>query len=73
MFYPDYVWMLFNWYTDDWWLEKSSCAKNATQAKKLERLVETSLVLDHYPRIDEKDKNKTNIGKIVSIYYCIAK
>ena len=71
MFYPDYVWTLFNWYPAGWWSAESSCAKNATQAKKLERLVMTSLVLDHYPRIDEKDINKTNIGNVVSIYCCI--
>ena len=67
MFYPNYVWMFFNWYMDKWWLAGRSCAKNGkVPAKSLERLVETSLVLDHYPRIEDEDVNKTNVGNIVS-------
>ena len=30
-------------------------------------VVETSIVLDHYPRIEDDRKDKTNIGNIVSI------
>ena len=67
MFYPDYVWIFFNWYLDDWWLAESSCTKNGkVSSKNLERLVKTSLVLDHYPRIEDKDANKSNVGNIVS-------
>ena len=29
-------------------------------------LLSASLIFDHYPRIDKNDKNKTNIGNIVS-------
>ena len=69
MFYPDYVWMFFNWYLDHWWLTERSCTKNGkVPAANLERLVETSLVLDHYPRIEDEDANKTNVGNIVSNY-----
>ena len=67
MFYPDYVWMIFNWYLDHWWLAESSCTKRGLQAENLERLVRNSLVLDHYPRIEDKDAHKPNVGKIVSL------
>ena len=67
MFYPDYVWMFFNWYLDKWWLADSSCTKNGkVSSQNLERLVETSLVLDHYPRIENEDADKPNVGNIVS-------
>ena len=69
MFYPNYVWMFFNWYMDHWWLVKRSCTKDGKlPAKNLEKIVETSLVLDHYPRIEDEDANKTNVGNIVSNY-----
>lgn len=66
MFYPEYVWIFFNWYLDDWWLSNSTCVKNGLPAKNLEKIVKTSLVVDHAPRIEEKDVNKTNVGNIVS-------
>ena len=66
MFYPDYVWMFFNWYLDNWWLSKSHCARSGLQTNYLGRLIRNSLVLDHYPRIEDKDANKPNVGNIVS-------
>lgn len=71
MFYPEYVWMVFSWYLHHWWLAKSSCAKHHIQAKKLERLVRTSLVFDHYPRMEDEDADKLNVGGIVSNYMLI--
>lgn len=49
-------------------MAKSSCAKHHIQAKKLERLVRTSLVFDHYPRMEDEDADKVNVGGIVSNY-----
>jgi len=67
MFHPNYVWMFFNWYLDNWWLVESSCTKNGlVQGENLGRLVRTALVLDHYPRIEDKDVDKPNVGNIVS-------
>ena len=69
MFYPDYVWMFFNWFMDNWWLN-GSCTKNGKLlATNLEKLIETSLVLAHYPRIEDKDADKPNVGNIVSKLY----
>ena len=56
--------MFFNWYMDRWWFDESSCEP---QAKSLESVIETSIVFDHYPRIDEDRKDDLNIGQIVSI------
>ena len=69
MFYPDYVWMFFNWYLDNWWLGESSCTKNGLPAENLEKLLKDSIVLDHYPRIEDEDADKLNVGKIVSIKF----
>ena len=68
MFYPDYVWMFFNWYLDNWWLSKSNCTRSGLQTKHLGRLIRNSLVLDHYPRIEDEDADKPNVGNIVSSY-----
>ena len=62
MIHPTYSWMFFNWYSNDWW-KNASCTKNDTNIKNL---LSTSLIFDHYPRIDEDDKNEVNVGGIVS-------
>ena len=60
--------MFFNWYTSNWWFNKdSSCS---AQAKSLETVVETSIIFDHYPKIEEHRKNDSNIGNIVSNLWC---
>ena len=65
MVHPKYAWMFFNWYSGRWWFDEvGSCSE---QAEVLETVVETSLVLDHYPRIEEDRKDEPNIGNIVSI------
>ena len=68
MFYPDYVWMFFNWYLDNWWLSKANCPRSGLQTKYLTRLIRNSLVLDHYPRIKDEDADEPNVGNIVSNY-----
>ena len=63
---PKYSWMFFNWYSDNWW-KNGNCTRNNTNGQReMAELLSTSLIFDHYPRIDENDKNKTNIGNIVS-------
>jgi len=66
MFHPTYQWMFFNWYTDDWL--NAGCATDSSS--ELEAIVETGLVFDHYPRIDDEDKDKPNVGNIVRIMAC---
>ena len=66
MYYPEYVYIFYNWYLDNWWLNESKCAKNPSEAKKLERVVSRSLVVDHAPRIEDQDADKPNVGNIVS-------
>ena len=65
MAHPTHAWMSFNWYTDDWWFD-SNCTKNDTERQAIEDILLTSLIFDHYPRIDENDKDKRNVGNIVS-------
>ena len=70
MSHPMYSWMFFNWYSDEWWIEDGSCAQNDPEKQMdIEKLLSTSLVFDHYPRIDEKDKDEVNVGGIVSYWY----
>ena len=58
--------MFFNWYSDRWWFDElGSCV---AQAQNLERVVETSIILDHYPRIEKEREDEPNIGKIVSCH-----
>lgn len=65
MYHPNYAWMFFNWYLDRWWFDNSSCVE---QAQSLEAVIETSIVFDHYPRIERDRMDEPNIGKIVSIF-----
>ena len=57
--------MFFNWYTSEWWYDKAgSCAGKADE---LENVIDTSIVLDHYPRIDKDRLDEPNVANIVSI------
>ena len=73
MFHPTYAWMFFNWYLNNWWLiDHSSCVMDGSvKARDLERVLQTSLILDHYPRIDDTRANDRNVGNIVSNYICL--
>ena len=63
MKHPDYVWMVHNWYNIDWWTNRTDLSCTQDQMKEMLKL---QIVLDHYPRINEEDKNKTNVGGVVS-------
>lgn len=68
MYHPTYAWMFFNWYEDDWWLANSSCISDGSVNKgSIESVLETSLVFDHYPRIEDERKDELNQANIVSI------
>ena len=60
---PNYVWMVHNWYNLDWW--RSGSIFNCT-LDEIKTVVKSQIVLDHYPRINEGDKDRTNIGGVVS-------
>ena len=69
MRHPEYVWMVHNWYNIDWWtaMNNSNCTR-----EQMKEVLTSQIVLDHYPRINEDDKNKTNIGGVVSdILTCV--
>ena len=51
---------------DNWWMNRSCIKNGKVLATNLEKLIETSLVLAHYPRIEDKDADKPNVGNIVS-------
>ena len=58
--------MFFNWYNDNWWTN-ISCTKNDPEKEAaIEKILLTSLIYDHYPRIDEEHKDQLNVGNIVS-------
>jgi len=48
----------------------SSCTKDGSvEIKDLERVLRTSLIVDHYPRIEDELADEPNVGKIVSNLY----
>ncbi|XP_065899532.1 gamma-aminobutyric acid type B receptor subunit 2-like [Dysidea avara] len=69
MAHPEYAWMFFNWYNDNWWTDVS-CTKNdpATETA-IENILLTSLLFDHFPRIDEEYKDELNVGNISWNHY----
>ena len=68
MFHPNYVWMFFDWYLEEWWkkINGSCIIDGSVKPEDLEKLLKASLSLDHFPRIEEERKNKRNVGNIVS-------
>ena len=74
MLHPTYTWITFNWYTEYWWKDNSSCIRDGSvKIEDLERVLKTSLIVDHYPRIEDEHADEPNVGKIVSNlynYYC---
>ena len=69
MFYPTYVWIIFNWYRDKFW-EAGSCVRDGSvKSKDLERVLRYALVTERNPKIEDEDVDVLNVGKIVS-YFC---
>ena len=63
--------MFFNWYLDNWWLVNSSCILDGSvQRESLARVVKTSIVFDHYPRLEDEHRDKANKANIVSLIGC---
>ena len=62
MRYPDYVWMIHNWYNLDWWRRNNSDCTDS----QLRNMLDMQLIIDHYPRLNEVDRNKINDAGIVS-------
>jgi len=66
MTHPEYAWMFFNWYNDNWWTNVSCTKNDPAKEEEIENILSTSLIFDHYPRIDEKYRKEPNVGNIVS-------
>ena len=72
MYHPTYAWMFFNWYLDNWWLANSSCVLDGSvQQESLARVVRNSIVFDHYPRLEDEQRDITNRANIVSPIGCM--
>lgn len=58
--------MFFNWYKNGWWLPNSSCTiESSIDPTSLEEIVKSSLVFDHFPRIEDERKDEPNQANIV--------
>ena len=66
MAHPEYAWMFFNWYNDNWWTDVSCTKNDPVTETAIENILLTSLIFDHYPRLDEEYKDELNVGNIVS-------
>jgi len=70
MLHPNYVWIFFYWYSEYWWMTEKNCTMDKSiKAQDLEKIVKTSLIFDHYPRIEDEDTDEINVGNIVSNLY----
>ena len=63
MIYPEYVWMSYGWYTQNWWLdehEDTSCT-----ADQIKRAVWRSLAIHHFPiPTSEEEDAPTDVGYV---------
>ena len=66
--------MSFNWFLENWWVTyKPSCiADGSVKPEDLDMLIRTSLILEHFPNIEDERVDEPNVGNIVS-NYCIHK
>ena len=68
MFYPRYVWILYNWFRDRFWVnDNPSCIMDdSAKPEDLERVLRTSITLEQWPAIDDEREDERNVGNIVS-------
>ena len=62
MVYPEYVWMSYGWYTQNWWLdvEDTSCT-----ADEMKRAIRRSLAIHHFPiPTSEEEDAPTDVGYV---------
>ena len=53
MTYPEYVWMSYGWYTENWWLEEDTDCT----ADEIERAIQRSLSIHHFPLPTSEEEN----------------
>ena len=68
MFYPKYVWILYNWFRDKFWVvDNPSCIKDdSAKQEDVEMVLRTSITLEQWPAIDDERVDERNVGNIVS-------
>ena len=68
MFYPRYVWILYNWFRDRFWVnDNPSClVDGSAKPEDVERVLRTSITLEQWPAIDDEREDERNVGNIVS-------
>ena len=64
MHHPNYQWMFYHWYTDGWWTRANNCTVDNSV---LQKFLKRSLTYNHYPSLAENDKDKLNVGNMVSV------
>ena len=68
---PDYAWISFGWYFDKFWEDSYENRTtydpfNHCTPSELERIVDQMILIDLYPRQDDKDSDVI-IGELVSV------
>lgn len=66
MTYPEYVWMSYGWYTEEWWLE----AQKDTDCSvfELQVAIQRSLSIHHFPLPTKSEENApTDVGYVSSL------
>lgn len=67
-----YVWLLFAWYQDNWWLDKpvSQSIYNpiTCTTSELEEILERAILIDHFPFVPPENRSMTTDTGMVSWY-----
>ena len=71
-FRNSYVWLLFAWYQDNWWLDKpvSQSIYNpiTCTTSELEEILERAILIDHFPFVPPENRSMTTDTGMVSWY-----
>lgn len=65
-----YMWMLFAWYPEEWWLDppvnRTRYTPEECQQSEIEDILEHALLIDHFPYVSEGEKSIPTSSGLVS-------
>ena len=65
-----YVWLLFAWYQDNWWLDnpipQTSYNQTICTSAQLEEILERAILIDHFPFVPPENRSMTTDTGMVS-------
>ena len=65
LFPPDYVWILYGWYQDEFWTNISALNLSCS-SEDLYKVIDNSITTSHFPIAENRSMKASDVGDIVS-------